>query len=100
MPITLKIDVKKIRKDLLFVGAKGTYLDLVLFENRDGPGQYGDTHYVVQGVSKERKEAGEKGPIIGNAKVPQSAPAQQRKAAPVASRPPADPDLDGEDAPF
>ena len=38
--------------------------------------------------------------FLGSKSDSQSAPAQQRKAAPVASRPPADPDLDGEDAPF
>jgi len=64
--IKLKIDVKKIRKEDLYQGTKGTYLDAVLFENRDGQSDYGDDGYIVQGISKEAREAGEKGPIIGN----------------------------------
>jgi hypothetical protein len=70
-PITLKLDVTKILKEHLFKGAKGTYLDLVVWPNKDGTGQYGDTHYVVQEISKAAREAGERGPIIGNAKVPE-----------------------------
>lgn len=64
--IKLKIDVKKIAKEHLFNGAKGTYLDLALFENRDGPGEYGDDGFIVQEVTKEKRLAGVKGPIIGN----------------------------------
>lgn len=62
----LKIDVKKINKDLLFIGAKGTYMDLTLMDNRDGTDDYGNDGFIVQDVGKERREAGEKGPIIGN----------------------------------
>ena len=64
--IKLKIDVTKIDKSRLFVGAKGTYLDLALFENKDGKGEYGDDGFIVQEVTKEKREAGIKGPIIGN----------------------------------
>jgi len=48
------------------LGAKGTYLDLALFENKDGKGEYGDDGFIVQEVTKEKREAGVKGPIIGN----------------------------------
>ena len=68
--ITVKIDVTKLKKEYLFKGAKGTYLDLVLMESKDS--QYGDSHYVVQGTTKEVREAmkakGERMPIIGNAR--------------------------------
>jgi hypothetical protein len=64
--IKLKIDVKKIAKEHLFPGAKGTYLDLALMENKDGKGEYGDDGFIVQEVTKEKREAGVKGPIIGN----------------------------------
>jgi hypothetical protein len=73
--ITIKIDVTKIQKDLLFIGkakpdgSQPKYLDCILFENRDGVGKYGDTHFIVQGVSKAAREAGQKGPIIGNATI-------------------------------
>jgi hypothetical protein len=69
--IRLKIDVKKIDKSALFAGAKGTYCDLTLMENRDPdgnpePDQYGNDGFVVQDIGKQRREAGERGPIIGN----------------------------------
>lgn len=48
------------------VGEKGSYLDVTLMENRDGPGKYGDDGFAVVNLPKERREAGEKGPIIGN----------------------------------
>lgn len=66
MAIKLKIDVSKISKADLYQGKKGVYLDAVLYENRDGQSQYGDDGYVVQGISKEKRDAGERGPIIGN----------------------------------
>jgi hypothetical protein len=53
MNYTAKIDVTKIDKAQLY---KGKFLDLVLWENRDGPGQYGDTHMIVQSVSARRTE--------------------------------------------
>ena len=62
----LKIDVKKIRKELLFDGAKGLYMDLTLMDNRDGTDEYDNDGFIVQDVGKERREAGEKGPIVGN----------------------------------
>ena len=66
MAIKLKIDVSKISKADLYQGKKGIYLDAVLYENRDGQSQYGDDGYVVQGISKEKRDAGERGPIVGN----------------------------------
>jgi len=62
----LKIDVTKIDKALLFTGAKGTYMDLTLMDNRDGTDQYGNDGFIVQDVGKEKRETGIKGPIIGN----------------------------------
>lgn len=64
--IKYKIDVQKINKDHLYKGAKGTYLSGVFFENKNGPSEYGDDGFIVQDISKEAREAGEKGPIIGN----------------------------------
>ena len=66
MAIQLKIDVSKISKPDLYQGKKGVYLDAILWENRDGQSQYGDDGFIVQDVSKEAREAGQKGPIIGN----------------------------------
>jgi hypothetical protein len=64
--IRIKIDVKKISKQAMFVGTKGTYLDLTLMDNREGTDEYGNDGFVVQDIGKERREAGEKGPILGN----------------------------------
>jgi hypothetical protein len=64
--IAVKIDVKKISKDDLYAGKKGTYLDAILIPNKDGASDYGDDGFVVQGVTKEKRDAGERGPIIGN----------------------------------
>lgn len=64
--IKYKIDVTKIDKALLYKGEKGTYLNGVFFENKNGTSEYGDDGYIVQEVSKEQREQGVKGPIIGN----------------------------------
>lgn len=64
--IIAKIDVSKIDKEKLYKGEKGTYLDIILMETPDS--KYGDDYMVTQGVSKEDREAGIKGAILGNAK--------------------------------
>ena len=66
--IRLKIDVKKIDKARLFPGSKGTYLDATVFLD-DEAGQYGDNGMITQDVSKEEREAGTKGAILGNATI-------------------------------
>lgn len=63
--IKLKINVSKIDKARLFKGEKGTYLDCVLIDTPDG--KYGD-YMIVQEVTKEERQSGVKGTIIGNAK--------------------------------
>tara|TARA_R110000868_G_scaffold380304_1_gene646299 strand:+ start:280 stop:597 length:318 start_codon:yes stop_codon:yes gene_type:complete len=65
--IKLKIDVTKIDKSRLFVGAKGTYLDLVVYEN-DRPDEYGNDYAVKQDCTREDRDAGVKMPYIGNGK--------------------------------
>jgi len=80
--IAIKIDVSKIDKERLFQGKKGSYLDATVFLN-DEEGQYGDNGMITQSVSKEEREAGVKGNILGNVKIlgefgdnkPASAPA-------------------------
>jgi len=62
--IVLKIDVTKISKEDLFVGKKGgKFLDAAL---HDKPNDFGDDGFITQSVSKEKRDKGEKGPIIGN----------------------------------
>ena len=72
-PITFKIDVTKILKEHLYKGEKGTYLDCAVFACRNGVDKYGNTHVVVQSLSKEAREKGEKGPMIGSLRVPGNA---------------------------
>lgn len=67
--VHLKIDVTKIDKELLFEGKKGKYLDATVFINPDEANEYGDHGMIRQDVSKEAREAGEKGAILGNARV-------------------------------
>ena len=67
MILKLKIDVSSIDKTTLFKGKKGVYLDATVLI-KDSPDQYGNDGMIVQDVSKEAREAGQKGPILGNAK--------------------------------
>lgn len=65
--ITGKIDVMKIRKDKLYAGAKGKYLDITLIPTPTS--EYGDDYMIVQDLGKEARQSGEKGPILGNARI-------------------------------
>lgn len=67
--VSVRIDVTKITKDKLYVGAKGTYLDCTTFIDTDELDQYGNNGFIAESVSKEEREAGTKGPILGNVKV-------------------------------
>lgn len=76
----------RIDKSELFRGNKGTYLDLALIGVQKD--KYDNDFMVVQSISKERREKGEKGPILGNGKIvrldrgaPASAPAKQEPEA-------------------
>ena len=71
-----QIDVTKIDKTALFKGKKGTYLDVVL-RVKDDDDQYGNNGFIAQGLSKERREAGDKGVILGNVKWTGDQPPQQ-----------------------
>lgn len=82
--VRIKLNVSQIEKARLFKGQKGTYLDATCFIDLDEKGQYGDNGMVTQDVSKEEREAGTKGPILGNVTVfyrddQQQSPQQQSK---------------------
>ena len=67
--INISIDVSKIDKTELYTSKNGRkYLSLSLLM-RDEKDQYGYDGFIVQSISKERRDAGEKGPILGNAKI-------------------------------
>ncbi len=94
--ISVKIDVTKIDKERLFKGKKGTYMDLILIPTPNN--QYGNDYMCVQGVSKEEREAGIKGEILGNGKMAVgSAPAPTADAGRPQTGPAEDID---EDVPF
>ena len=67
--ISVKLDVTKIDKERLFKGEKGTYLDATTFIDLDELDQYGNNGFIAQSVSKEEREQGVKGNILGNVKV-------------------------------
>lgn len=64
--IKLNIDVTKIDKKKLYKGEKGTYLNAIMIETPNS--EYSD-YMIVEETSKEEKESGVKGVILGNAKV-------------------------------
>tara|TARA_R110000868_G_C10972546_1_gene770389 strand:+ start:30658 stop:30984 length:327 start_codon:yes stop_codon:yes gene_type:complete len=86
--VSVKIDVTKIDKARLFKGAKGTYLDLTTFIDIDNLDQYDNSGFISQSVTKEERDQGVQGAILGNVKVfyrdqPQQAPQQSApKGAP------------------
>lgn len=90
--IAAKIDVTKIAKEHLFHGKKGVYLDCIFMHNRDGQSEYGDDGFIIQGVTKEKRDAGERGPIVGNWRYLSPAAATNQEAESTAT--------DSEEIPF
>jgi hypothetical protein len=68
--IDISLDVSKIDKTALYESPKTgkKYLNISVLI-RDEKDQYGNDGFIVQKISKERKASGEKGPILGNAKI-------------------------------
>lgn len=101
--INIKIDVSKIEEARLYKGKKGTYLDAVLIPSN---GKYDDTHIIVQSVSKEEREQGIRGAIIGNGRefIKDSRQADyghpQQMERPAKPRDPDFPTDDEDDVPF
>ena len=54
--LSIKLDVKKIDKERLFEGAKGTYLDLTTFIDTAEQDQYENNGFVSQSTSAEERE--------------------------------------------
>ncbi len=84
--LALKINLSQIDMARAFQGKKGQYLDATIFVEMDELDQYGNSGMITQDVSKEEKQQGVKGNILGNGKVfwvengqaPQQAGAQQQ----------------------
>lgn len=67
--ISVRVDVSKIDKSKLYQGNKGTYLNMTTYIDTEEVDQYGDNGFISQSVSKEERENGEKGRILGNCKL-------------------------------
>ena len=92
--INISINVTKILKEHMKTGKSGVYLDLFLFENREGKDKYGNDGMVFQTVPKAARDMGIKGPILGNFKLIE-------KATEAAPKPPNRPVGDEfDDVPF
>lgn len=102
-PIKIKINVTKIQKEHLYRAKSGAiYLNCAVFPNQDGRGDYGDTHFIVQEMPREAREAGTARPIIGNMSVPEdeAAPPSRGNQAQPQTPPPSAKDMSDEDIPF
>lgn len=82
--ISIKIDVTKINKARLYKGEKGTYLNCTLIDTPDS--QYGD-YMIVEETTKEEREAGTKGTILGNGKIIKPKTEAPKTEYPVKSTP-------------
>ena len=90
--IVIKINCSKIDKSRLFNGEKGTYLDAILVHK---PSQYGDDYFIAQSVTKEERDAGVKGAIIGGAKI-----LRPKNVSPKPAQAQEPPQEDGDGVPF
>jgi hypothetical protein len=61
------INLSKIDKAKIISGAKGSYLNVSIMV-KDELDQYGNTGFITQDTTKEEREAGVKGTILGNIK--------------------------------
>ena len=86
-PIKIKINVTKILKEYIFEGKNGKYLNLVAWPNKNGTGQYGDTHFVSQDLPTEARDEGVQAPILGNLTLPEEEAPPPRQQARPAPRP-------------
>jgi len=82
--IKLSINADKIDQFSLHKNDSGTYLTIFLNENKGGRNDYGNDGYAVQGLSKEKREAGVKGSIIGNWKHQEPAPTAGQSSPSIA----------------
>ena len=99
--VGLKIDVTKINKEKMFKSQKGAvYLDAQVFIS-DEVDQFGNNGMIVQAVSKEEREQGIRGAILGNAKIfwTDGGQPQQQRPQQKPQQPAFDDDLDS-DIPF
>jgi len=101
--IALNLNLSLVNEARLYKGKKGKYLSAILHLTPTVD-QYGNSGFIVESVSKEERQAGQRGTILGNAKI--ITPAGETNVAPqvTAYTPPAataDPaKYDDDDLPF
>jgi len=111
--ISASVDVTKIDKSRFFIGKpdenghSSKYLDITLIPTPNS--KYDDDYMVVQSVSKEEREGGMQGAILGNAKIfgerPQEehqppTPAESQFAPEPQAQPKPTPAIVEDDVPF
>lgn len=73
--VNISIDVTKIDKERIKMGKKrpdgsyGKYISLTTFVDTEKESKYGDHGFIAEQISKEEREAGVQGNILGNSKV-------------------------------
>ena len=67
--ISLGINVKMIEKSRLQANGDKIWLNATVYFDPDNPDQYGQHGMIIQDVSKQEKEDGVKGNILGNCKM-------------------------------
>lgn len=77
--IALNLNLSLVDKARLYKGKKGQYLSAVLHLT-PVVDQYGNNGFIVESVSKEERQAGQRGTILGNAKI--ITPAGETNVAP------------------
>lgn len=110
--ISLKLNLSLVDTKRLYKGMKGEYLSAVLYLN-PVVDQYGNNGFVVESISAEERKMGQRGTILGNAKIlvsnnqntdpapsfiPPPVPSQTPQYRP--SMPPAPGSYDDTDLPF
>lgn len=101
--IALNLNLSLVDPKRLYKGRKGEYLSAVLHLT-PVVDQYGNNGFIVESVSKEERQAGQRGTILGNAKI--ITPAGEANVAPQVTAyttpaPAADPaKYDDDDLPF
>lgn len=79
--VRIKIDCSKIDKARLFKGkGKAQYLDATVFISQEAD-QYGNNGMITQDVTKEERESGVKGAILGNIKIVGGSKPEAKKAS-------------------
>jgi hypothetical protein len=76
------IDVSKIDKQKLFVGKKGTYLNVTIWVN-DEVDKFGNVASVIEGQTQQERESKAPKNYLGNLKEHVSGQQQSQQAAPA-----------------